>query len=66
MPAFLDGDVVTLKVPSMGLFMLTSDQSLYDLLVNTASKKLGYTVTLKLEDLEQANADSQKTDLSEF
>lgn len=64
--AFLDGDVVTLKVSSMGLFMITSDQSLYDLLVNTASKKLGYTVTLKLEMLEENSSDSRKPDLSGF
>ena len=64
--AYLDGDTVTLKVPSMGYFMITSDKNHFDLLESVASKILGYKVCLKLEVLDQNAPSSDKVDLSDF
>ncbi len=64
--AFLDEDVVTLKVNTMGMFMLSSNEVLKQTLTDTISKNLGYAVSLNLEVLEDKEGDNSKADLSGF
>lgn len=45
---YLDNDVMTVKVNPMALFMVDSDCAMKQVVVDCASKILGYTVTLNL------------------
>ena len=45
---YLDNDVMTVKVNSMALFMIGSDNAMKQVVIDCASKILGYPVTLNL------------------
>jgi len=59
--AYLNGDVLTLKLNSMGNFMVSSNPEMMELITSRASKLLGYNITLNLTTLDksgQSNSDS--------
>ena len=65
--AFLDGDVVTLKVDSMAIFMLGADASMKQTIADSASKVLGYPVTVNIvEDTEDAAKTKANDDFPMF
>ena len=58
---YLDGDVMTVKVNPMALFMIGADEAMKQTITECASKILGYSVTVKVvEDGEDSK--SKKND----
>ena len=52
---YLDGDVVTIKVNSMGVFMINADSAMKETITACASKILGYAVTVNVvEDIDDS------------
>ncbi|MBE6680723.1 MAG: DNA polymerase III subunit gamma/tau [Ruminococcaceae bacterium] len=56
---YLDNDVMTVKVNPMALFMIDSDNAMKQVVVDCASKILGYPVTLNL--VEDGGDNKKKT-----
>ncbi len=56
---YLDGDVMTVKVNSMGVFMINADPAMKQTISECASKILGYSVTANV--VEDAGDDKKKS-----
>lgn len=56
---YLDGDVVTIKADSMAVFMTSMDSSKMDVITESASKVLGYAVTVNI--VEDGGDDKKKS-----
>lgn len=58
---FLDGDVMTIKVDPMAIFMIEADVAMKNTVVECASKILGYPVTVKIVE-DSGDSKSKKND----
>ncbi len=56
--AYVDGEKVTLKLPSIAKFMASSDEALKNLLVELCSSKLGFATQVDIVDLPAGEADT--------
>ena len=56
--AYLNGDVLTLKLNSMGNFMVSTNPEMMELITSRASKLLGYNITLNLTTLDKSGQSS--------
>ena len=63
--AYLKDDTVTLKLNSMGYFMVTSDEGMKETLSRICSKVLGYSVSIKFVSKDEAQTGSG-TNFPEF
>ncbi len=63
---YLDGDVMTVKVNPMGIFMINADNGMKQTITDCASKVLGYNVTLNLVEDGGDNKKSKNDDFPMF
>ena len=58
--AYINGDVLTIKLNPMGYFMATSDSGMKEQLVRICSKILGFAVTIKYENIDDGMSSMPK------
>ena len=63
---FLDGDIMTVKVNPMAIFMIEADAAMKNTIVECASKILGYPVTVKIVEDSGDNKKKQNDDFPMF